>query len=89
VREVKSDDSNAAGPRTRSGFANRSVVAYSTNMRAARSQRLHTIARPAPASPAVTPKGSDGFAPGAVMIAGDCDLPLPEGSQDTAGREAS
>ena len=47
-------------PATRRTFAKRSVVAYSTNIRAGRSVRLQTTARPAPTSPAATPCGSAG-----------------------------
>src|SRR5207237_7777551 len=72
VRPVKSDGSISPGPRTRLALANASVVAYSTNMRDGRSARVQTIARPTPTSPAVTPKGAVGRAPGAAMIAGAC-----------------
>ena len=76
TRDVKSEVSSAAGPRTRRGSAKRSVVAYSTNMRAVRSVRLQITARPPPTSPAVTPDGSVGRAPVRVTIAGR----LPESS---------
>jgi hypothetical protein len=64
------DDEPERQPRTRRGSANRSVVAHSTNMRAVRSVRLQMTARPPLTSPAATPKGSVGRAPGAAMIAG-------------------
>jgi hypothetical protein len=67
---VKSDVSSAAGPRTRRTFVKRSLVEYSTNIRADRSARLQMIARPPDTSPAATPKGTEGREPGAAMIAG-------------------
>src|SRR5688572_1185294 len=60
MREVKSVDSSAAGPVRLQAFSNLSVVEYSTSIRAGRSVRLHTTARPSVTSPAATPCGMAG-----------------------------
>src|SRR2546425_5509516 len=63
TRAVKPVSSRAAGPTTRRASANESVVAYSTTIRAGRSVRLQTVARPAVTSPAEVPLGMPGRAP--------------------------
>src|SRR4029079_8579990 len=70
TRAVKSVASRAAGPTTRRGALNASVVAYSTMSREGRSVRLQTIARPPSTSPAVAPIAVDGRAASDVRIAG-------------------
>src|SRR3989442_1070408 len=70
MRAVKPVSSRAAGPTTRRASANESVVAYSTTIRAGRSVRLQTVARPAVTSPAEVPLGIPGRAPSEVTTPG-------------------